>query len=189
MCWHGNCCYGNWTGSYIRADAVHPLILWRTERRERSVKRKGLGATPRIIPIVISVIPPLSHTLLIITITGALIYHLRAPPCGLACSLNVCLSVSLCVDRVISVHRCSTGLKTMARPSSANTQVWESPSIEPELYRNGTKTLRKWHRWFGCLSVTRTLLILCWYFLMLHTVTSDCQQPLIMVFFLRDKIR
>lgn len=95
MCWHGNCCYGNWTGSYIRADAVHPLILWRTERRERSVKRKGLGATPRIIPIVISVIPPLSHTLLIITITGALIYHLRAPPCGLACSLNVCLSVCL----------------------------------------------------------------------------------------------
>lgn len=38
---HGNCCYGNRTGSYVHADAVHPLSLWRTKAVERSVKRKG----------------------------------------------------------------------------------------------------------------------------------------------------
>ena len=40
-CWHGNHCHGNWIGSYVHADAVHVLTLWRTEFRKRSVNMKG----------------------------------------------------------------------------------------------------------------------------------------------------
>lgn len=54
-------------------------------------QREGLSATPRKILMLISVIPLLLHTLLIIINTRGLIYHLRAPPCG--CMYTVSLHV------------------------------------------------------------------------------------------------
>ncbi len=92
VCWHGNSCYGNWYGSYVHADAVHPLTLWRTECRER--EKKKLSSMPLTILTIISVIP-LLHVSFKCHQHEWLIYHLRVPPCGCpyAC---VCLTLWAC---------------------------------------------------------------------------------------------
>lgn len=135
VCWHGNSCHGNWYGSYVHADAVRPLTLWRTECRE--CEKKRLSSTPLTILTIISVIP-LLHVSFKCHQHEWLIYHLRVPPCGCpyAC---VCLTLWACglctgagLDRKPrrslpqQTHRC--GKVPAPSPSSAETarRLWGS---------------------------------------------------------------